>query len=995
MSFVFEWDKLDDEVALQIEGMIHAHFQRIPKPTFMGNIAVSKFRFGSTPPNITVLDVTDPLEEWYVHMDQEEARLAQEAAEGGGGESMDEDELASGEEYDDEYSYSGDGSIVMVGEGDDIEYLRSGSYEEDGRLETEDWMLRNRSHRQDGSGSDHEYYTSTRDQNLHFKSALASPTRISPSSSASSSGSGQSRRPSAYDPLPQGVNRYFGDSKESKAASKATNRSNRNPKLGIDTNLASPSRTRSSSSAQYNPASTKRLAKTHSLSSHASDDEIESEAFYTQGESTIYQRMKNLVLEPSSFLSSRPASVEGESSDDQPQPKPSSTAHQTTLGAPLFPTTPGGPNGNANNGLGFGFNAGIGSSSGSVLSSVMQTRSNTRPLSAASFYSTPPAAGTAAGGAATSHATTAQHPQLYFPDLSGMVVSGNSLLGLRAGTPSRTIPSTPRGFESPTLAFSRRQSFSDNGSDDPVANSASNRHSAPLPIPSQSGPDQHHQPSEYMSPVEALSFDAFSRQPKVVERLKDEEDIHPPRSRSAQSYNGDHRSQHQASPRSRPDRVSKRHENDIQMLLAVHYQGQMGFTVETELLLNYPTYAFLTLPVKLVITGFSFKTKMLMGYLRDHVNVSFLEPEDPNESILSNVRIESQVGDEQKQAVLKNVGKIERFVVEQLRKFITEDFVYPSYHSVELVRAPAPAPPVTQPADATGSAPTLTAGGSTGCDQSSSRGFSPAPSTTAESINNEPNDSILDDARDGPFNVTIQAGIAGAILILAGFILCFFGYRVFHVTMFLIGFYFFGNLTYIGMVNGGITNSTLLLAVAVGVGIVGGLLLVCCSKLGVAVLGALALYALGLWILGWKSGGVITTSTGRIILLAALAVVGFILGLFREREVVIVGSAILGAYSFVIGVDMFVHTGFKEQADQFINSKNTIEEHFENQSTGTYALLATFIVLAVLGFLVQFWAFGRRNFRPTAVAPAPAPVAPSNVVYTEKPSRFGFFRRRY
>src|SRR5689334_12954971 len=61
------------------------------------------------------------------------------------------------------------------------------------------------------------------------------------------------------------------------------------------------------------------------------------------------------------------------------------------------------------------------------------------------------------------------------------------------------------------------------------------------------------------------------------------------------------------------------------------------------------------------------------------------------------------------------------------------------------------------------------------------------------------NNSILDDARDGPFNVTVQAGIAGGILILAGFILCFFGYRIFHVTMFLIGFYFFGNLTYIGM----------------------------------------------------------------------------------------------------------------------------------------------------------------------------------------------------
>ncbi|KAF8946183.1 Mitochondrial distribution and morphology protein 12 [Haplosporangium gracile] len=790
MSFVFEWDKLDDEVALQIEGMIHAHFQRIPKPTFMGNIAVSKFRFGSTPPNITVLDVTDPLEEWYVHMDQEEARLAQEAAEGGGGESMDEDELASGEEYDnDEYSYSGDGSIVMVGEGDDIEYLRSGSYEEDEQLETEKWMPRHhhRPQRQEGSGSDYEYYTSTRDHSQHFKSALASPTRISPSSSASSSGSGQSRCPSsAHDHLPQAGNRYYGDNKESNAASTAFNRGNRNPKLGIDTSLSSPARARSFSSTQHNPISTKKPTTTHSLSSHASDEEIESEAFYTQGESTIYQRMKNLVLEPSSFLSSRPASVEGESSDDQPQPKSSSTTQQTTFGAPLLPTTPGGPNGNANNGLAFGFNAGMGSSPGSVLSSVMQTRSNTRPLSAASFYSTPPAAATAAG-AATSHPTTTQHPQLYFPDLSGMVVSGNSLLGLRAGTPSRTIPSTPRGFESPTLAFSRRQSFSDNGSDDPAANSSSNRYSAPVPIPSQNGLDHHQQTTEYMSPVEALSFDAFSRQPKVVERLKDEENVHPAHSQSAQSYNGNHQSQQQASPRSRPDRgrqqrqadvrrrrkqnqddgyrragpgnqpsfppspipMSKRHENDIQMLLAVQYQGQMGFTVETELLLNYPTYAFLTLPVKLIITGFSFKTKMLMGYLRDHVNVTFLEPEDPNESILSNVRIESQVG-EQKQAVLKNVGKIERFVVDQLRKFITEDFVYPSYHSIELMRAPAPAPPLPPPPPTTtttaqpvanvaaGSA-TLTTAGSAGRDRSSSsRGVSPAASTTAESVNHEP-----------------------------------------------------------------------------------------------------------------------------------------------------------------------------------------------------------------------------------------------------------------
>ncbi|KAF9927382.1 Mitochondrial distribution and morphology protein 12 [Linnemannia zychae] len=746
MSFVFDWDKLDDEVALQIEGMIHAHFQRIAKPSFMGNIAVSKFRFGSTPPNITVLDITDPLEEWYVHMDQEEARLAQEAAEGGGGESMDEDELASGEEYDNnsDYSYSGDESIVMVGEGDDIEYLRSGSYEEDEQLESHEWMRR---HRQEGSGSDHEYYAATREHN--FKSAMASPTRVSPSPSTSSSISSQSHRPSTLDYPSPTNNRGNSDNMGNKTASAVSSRSQRNPGLGIDTTLSSPGRARLSTPL----AASKGPGTTHSLSSHASDDEIESEAFYTQGESTIFQRMKNLVLEPSSLLSSRAASVEGDSLDDPSQPK-SSTTQLSTLGAPLFPTTPGGNNGNTSNGLGIGFNAGIGSSPGSVLSSVMQTRSATRPLSSASFYGTSPAAASVGS------------PQLYFPDLSGMVVSGNSLLGLRAGTPSRTIPGTPRGFESPTLAFSRRQSFSDNGGDDSVTSPAINRYSAPVPITSQTG-SSHQQPSEYLSPVETLSLDAFSRQPKVVERLKDEEANRSPRSQPAQSYNGDHQSQLPTGPPSRSERserrqaerrrrrkrnkdegyrravpeqqppfspppfpVSKRHENDIQMLLNVHYQGQMGFTVETELLLNYPTYAFLALPVKLVITGFTFKTKMLMGYLRDHVNVSFLEPEDPNE------RMESQVGDEQKQAVLKNVVKIERFVVEQLRKFITEDFVYPSYHSIELVRAPAPSPP-QQSTDGAGSAPTLTTAGSTGRDESS-RGVSPAPSTATESISHEP-----------------------------------------------------------------------------------------------------------------------------------------------------------------------------------------------------------------------------------------------------------------
>ncbi|KAG0322579.1 hypothetical protein BGZ99_003235 [Dissophora globulifera] len=256
--------------------------------------------------------------------------------------------------------------------------------------------------------------------------------------------------------------------------------------------------------------------------------------------------------------------------------------------------------------------------------------------------------------------------------------------------------------------------------------------------------------------------------------------------------------------------------------------------------------------------------------------------------------------------------------------------------------------------------------------------------------NSATDNNLVGNARSGPYNLTVQGGIAGAILIVLGLVLCFFGARFFRITMFLIGFYFFANIAYVGMANGGVTSSTLLLIISIVVGILGGLLLVCCSRLGVAVLGALALYSLGLWILGWKSGGVITSHAGRGILLGVLAVVGFIVGFIREHETVIVGTALVGAYSVVAGIDFYAHTGFIQQTDSFINSKNSIDNRVGNLSGPEYGVMAAFIVLAILGMVVQFHWWGRRNFRPVAAA-RPA----GSVVYTEKPSRFGgIFRRR-
>ncbi|RUS28436.1 hypothetical protein BC938DRAFT_481894 [Jimgerdemannia flammicorona] len=126
--------------------------------------------------------------------------------------------------------------------------------------------------------------------------------------------------------------------------------------------------------------------------------------------------------------------------------------------------------------------------------------------------------------------------------------------------------------------------------------------------------------------------------------------------------------------------------SDVQFQIALTYKGDMRMSIETELRMNYPSVVFMALPIQLTVTAFEFDATAVISYLneRRRINFCFLEPKEEGvTSILRDVHIESVVGDKQKQ-VLKNVGKIERFVVDQLRKMIDEDLVFPSYHSIEL-----------------------------------------------------------------------------------------------------------------------------------------------------------------------------------------------------------------------------------------------------------------------------------------------------------------------
>ncbi|KAJ3220510.1 Mitochondrial distribution and morphology protein 12 [Clydaea vesicula] len=132
----------------------------------------------------------------------------------------------------------------------------------------------------------------------------------------------------------------------------------------------------------------------------------------------------------------------------------------------------------------------------------------------------------------------------------------------------------------------------------------------------------------------------------------------------------------------RGEEIIEKKDEDVQIEILIEYYGNMKLTITTELHINQPTPSFMVLPVTLSLTGFSFSAIAILAYLRKRINFCFKES-DTGESLLKDINIDSEVGDTSRQ-VLKNVGKIERFIVEQIRKLIDEFLTFPSYHSIDL-----------------------------------------------------------------------------------------------------------------------------------------------------------------------------------------------------------------------------------------------------------------------------------------------------------------------
>ncbi|OAQ62981.1 phosphatidylinositol-4-phosphate 5-kinase fab1 [Pochonia chlamydosporia 170] len=140
---------------------------------------------------------------------------------------------------------------------------------------------------------------------------------------------------------------------------------------------------------------------------------------------------------------------------------------------------------------------------------------------------------------------------------------------------------------------------------------------------------------------------------------------------------------------------------DVQAVFRIRYAGDIRLNLTAEILLDYPMPSFVGIPLKLNITGLSFDGVGVLAKIRKRVHFCFLSPEDALAAVgsveddavgeearktgkfgglLQEIKVESEIGERDggKQS-LKNVGKVERFVLEQVRRIFEEEFVYPSF----------------------------------------------------------------------------------------------------------------------------------------------------------------------------------------------------------------------------------------------------------------------------------------------------------------------------
>lgn len=131
---------------------------------------------------------------------------------------------------------------------------------------------------------------------------------------------------------------------------------------------------------------------------------------------------------------------------------------------------------------------------------------------------------------------------------------------------------------------------------------------------------------------------------------------------------------------------------DAQMFVEFRYAGDTQLGIAATLLVNYPAPGFISLPLEFKITGIEIHSLAVIAYLKKRVHLSILCDIDGNDQmssddvkVIKQLNMESKIGDHgENGAVLRNVSKVEQFILEQLRRVLRDELVWPGWITLEL-----------------------------------------------------------------------------------------------------------------------------------------------------------------------------------------------------------------------------------------------------------------------------------------------------------------------
>jgi hypothetical protein len=189
--------------------------------------------------------------------------------------------------------------------------------------------------------------------------------------------------------------------------------------------------------------------------------------------------------------------------------------------------------------------------------------------------------------------------------------------------------------------------------------------------------------------------------------------------------------------------------------------------------------------------------------------------------------------------------------------------------------------------------------------------------------------------------MNVYSTVPPIALLVAGFLICFFGYRLLRLTLGIAGF---GvglalGLTIVGLVPH--AGQVLTIVVAIVCGILGALAATLLYKFGVFLLGAGA---------GALVAGIIIVATGwhyPLLVRIVSAIIGGILTLLLERPLVSVLSALAGSWGVVVGV-------FRLLGWYHASGPNRPPDHYG-------VMVACWLVLALVGAWIQLRSRGRHG----------------------------------